>query len=258
MVESVPQIAFHEAVISSFLCVACCIIFHYRCSSAHIKKQLKRLDKYFHNYHLLSNDDIPIYLQRIFGGFLFGLGPFFTVTLWRYGVGCSQKANVVSFDLFVNHNVIESLKISTLILLIAIPALYIQFANNNDPKILEMYPQIGTKQVWFVSDLIFNILSWFIYLLGYEFMFRGVLLFTWNQIDSLLAISVSTTMYTLVHMPTKSIKETVACIPMGIIWSYVALQCNSVLCPLLTHLVIANVSEMFAIYFNPSMNFKIM
>ena len=82
-----------------------------------------------------------------------------------YGAGYSKKANVLSLDLFVNRNVIESLNISMLILLIAIRALYTQFANHNDHKIFEMYPQIQTKQMWFVCDLMFNILSWFVRLL---------------------------------------------------------------------------------------------
>ena len=65
-----------------------------------------------------------------------------------YLATCIQKTTIEQFDLFVNRSVIEALKISMLILLIAIPT-----------------SQIQTKQTWFVSDLMFNILSWFVRLL---------------------------------------------------------------------------------------------
>jgi len=44
------------------------------------------------------------------------------------------------------------------------------------PKNLVNYPQIRAK-VWTSKMVYMNALGWFLYLFGYEFLFRGVLLF---------------------------------------------------------------------------------
>ena len=89
-------------------------------------------------------------------------------------------------------------------------------------------------------------LLWAGYLLGYECLFRGVLLSglvepfgTWP------ALAMVTGLYTLAHLH-KDAAETLSCIPMGFVFGWAALETGSFLGPFVLHLLIATSYERFA------------
>ncbi len=87
---------------------------------------------------------------------------------------------------------------------------------------------------------------WAVYLLGYELLFRGLLLFPLAaELGWWPALGLSTGMYVLAHLH-KPAAETLGCIPMGFVFGWMALDSGSVLLPWLLHLGIVVVNESLA------------
>ena len=81
------------------------------------------------------------------------------------------------------------------------------------PKNLANYPQIRAK-VWSKNAFI-NALGWFLYLFGYEFLFRGVLLIPLIEpLGMWPAIAINIALYSATHIP-KGLDETIGAIPLG-------------------------------------------
>ncbi len=87
---------------------------------------------------------------------------------------------------------------------------------------------------------------WALYLLGYELLFRGLLLFPLAaELGWWPALGLSTGMYVLAHLH-KPAAETLGCIPMGFVFGWMALDSGSVLLPWSLHLAIVVVNESLA------------
>ena len=93
---------------------------------------------------------------------------------------------------------------------------------------------------------------WALYLLGYEFLFRGFLLVPlveeWGVWPALAA---NTGLYTFAHLH-KGAAETIACLPMGIVFGLMALYTGGIWAPWLLHVAIVLVHENVAARANPS------
>ena len=62
-----------------------------------------------------------------------------------------------------------------------------------------------------------NLLGWAIYLFGYEFLFRGILLFPLAETVGVWpAIAVNIALYSATHIP-KGLDETLGAIPLGLV-----------------------------------------
>ena len=91
------------------------------------------------------------------------------------------------------------------------------------------------------------------YLLAYEFLFRGVLLMLLvPAIGVWPAIIINTSLYSATHIP-KGAKETIAAIPFGIALCVITLHTGSILGAFLTHLLLSQLNDYGALYFNPEM-----
>ncbi len=127
------------------------------------------------------------------------------------------------------------------------------FARN--PVNLRHYPQIRIP-VWTVSLIVKNSLLWFIYLLSYEFMFRGFLLFgTVGALGVWPAILVNTMIYSLSHLP-RGARVTILAIPFGILICYLTLKTGTIWVALFLHLILAVSNDIFSIIANPEMKIK--
>lgn len=123
------------------------------------------------------------------------------------------------------------------------------------PENLDVYPQIRLRN-WNAKELTLNFLTWFIYLLGYEFMFRGLFLFSfYYAYGAAMAITVNCIMYALVHVP-KGAKETIGSLPLGIILSIICLYTESFFVAFVFHIIMAFSNDLFAIKANPMMAIK--
>ena len=93
--------------------------------------------------------------------------------------------------------------------------------------------------------------SWFVFLLGYEIIFRGLILHYGIQAWGLWpGIAVMTGMYVLAHMH-KPASETLICFVIGPAFAYLTLETGSLWTVVILHVMIAVTTENLAASFNP-------
>ena len=120
------------------------------------------------------------------------------------------------------------------------------------PKNLINYPQIRMKE-WDRSLIIRNAFAWAIYLLGYELLFRGVLLFPLvEEIGLWPAIAVNIALYSGTHIP-KGLDETIGAIPLSIVLCILTLQTGTIWIAFFVHLAMAWTNSFTALRFHPDM-----
>jgi len=179
-----------------------------------------------------------ILLQRLSGGFLYGILPLFLFIL-------------LIDEREIAHYTGES-GIETLYWFIPIAAVVILmnylYAGKHDN--LAMYPEIRNPQ-WTGSLLVVSALSWITYLLAYEFIFRGLLFISAYKLFGFWpAVIINIGIYSLVHVP-KSAKEGIGSIFLGFILCLLVVKTGSFWIAFFIHVVLALSNEWFSIMKNP-------
>ncbi len=123
------------------------------------------------------------------------------------------------------------------------------------PANLANYPQIRAK-IWTRKTIFIAAAGWTLYLLGYETLFRGVLLMpVADQIGIWPAIAVNTALYSATHVP-KGLNETIGAIPLGIVLCLVTLFSGTIWIAFIVHLVMAWTNCFASLKYNPEMIYK--
>jgi len=186
-----------------------------------------------------------VLLHRLSGVFLFGLLPFFVITI-------VFKSPIDKFGFllqFRNESLPWIFGLGLIIVLIN------KFAAKSQ-KNLSVYPQIRAKE-WNFQLIVLSTLSWMAYLLAYEFMFRGFLLFSCVQNLSLIsAITINVILYSLAHLP-KSIGETIGAVPLGIIFCLLTFHFGTIWPAFWIHCFMALSNEWYSIKYHPEIKVKI-
>jgi membrane protease YdiL (CAAX protease family) len=132
-------------------------------------------------------------------------------------------------------------------------ALILVFFAARKPGNLEQYPQIRAR-TWTSSLLLINSLSWILFLVGYEFLFRGFVLYASLAIlETGPAIVLNTALYTFAHF-YKGPGETLGAIPAGIIFCYLTLLTGNIWSAVILHTVMALSHEWFSLKVHPEMH----
>lgn len=122
------------------------------------------------------------------------------------------------------------------------------------PEILKKYPQIRTH-TWTSGILTVSSVSWILFLVGYEFLFRGFVLFASLEImDPIPAIALNTALYAFAHL-YKGPGETFGAIPAGILFCYLTLLTGNIWGALVLHSLMALSNEWFSWKAHPEMSF---
>jgi len=137
--------------------------------------------------------------------------------------------------------------------LLLLPAiLVIGFFSARMKGILKLYPQIRANS-WTPAMVVLNGLSWIIFLVGYEFLFRGFLLQASLDIMATApAIALNCALYAGAHF-YKGPGETIGAIPAGILFCYLTVLTGNIWCAVILHSVMAISIECFSIRFHPKM-----
>jgi membrane protease YdiL (CAAX protease family) len=99
--------------------------------------------------------------------------------------------------------------------------------------------------------------GWILYLTGYEFLFRGLLLFSCLEAFGMWpAVVINLALYAALHLP-KGLKEATAAIPFGALLCYLTLESGSIIPAIIIHSVQAVSCEFFCILRNPDMKFNL-
>lgn len=136
------------------------------------------------------------------------------------------------------------------------PILAVNFFQSKKPLNQAMYPQMRLRE-WMPKLLLISGLSWALYLLAYEILFRGILLLPVAAVLGWpVAIVLNMAFYALAHLP-KGLTETLAAIPFGLILCLITASTGSIWAAFFLHLVLALSNEWFSIYRHPEMSFVI-
>jgi len=102
---------------------------------------------------------------------------------------------------------------------------------------LASYPQYLPKR-WTVGAWVLELGSWGLYLVAYEFAFRGYLLAALMPLGAASAIAVTTSLYAIAHLP-KSTKEAIGALPFGVVASLLTLRFGTFLPAVAIHIALA-------------------
>jgi membrane protease YdiL (CAAX protease family) len=118
----------------------------------------------------------------------------------------------------------------------------------------EFYPQVRS-QVWTKSRIVLNIIAWSLYLWGYEFAFRGFLLFPLIPLWGLgPVILLNSALYGLAHI-FKGPGESFGAFFLGILFCLIAVITNSFYIPFVIHVIMAVGNDLKAVQAHPDMSF---
>ena len=216
-------------------------IYWFTSKSEKIKKRF--YDKYDHDQASLKH----IFFTKYFGFISMGILPtilclVFLPKLTLADLGLTFIYKTAQFSIF------WILGLSVLI----IPLVYF---SAKKPKNLVNYPQIRAK-VWTKKMIFINALGWFLYLFGYEFLFRGVLLIPLIEpLGMWPAIAINIALYSATHIP-KGLDETVGAIPLGFVLCLLTISSGTIWIAFIVHVVMAWTNTFTALKFHPEMNLK--
>lgn len=144
----------------------------------------------------------------------------------------------------------DNLKLTAiLVVLFGLPAWIVSRFYSVKPSNLKVYPEIRVLN-WDLRLFFLSSGSWAFYLLGYELMFRGFLLFACLLVfDVYTSVIINSLLYALVHIH-KGWVETFASFPMGILLCTLAILTGNIWVPFLVHLTLAVSNDFYAIKAN--------
>lgn len=132
----------------------------------------------------------------------------------------------------------------------------VAFLGARKPANLVNYPQIRAR-LWTRKIIVMNIAGWIIYLFGYEFLFRGILLFPLaGDLGVWPAIAINVAFYSISHVP-KGLNETVGAIILGLVLCILTLATGTIWTAFFTHVALALTNSFTAMKYHPDMHSNI-
>ena len=120
------------------------------------------------------------------------------------------------------------------------------------PNMTSTYPLVdfSTYGKWYY--ILGYFISYFLYYVGWEFLFRSILLFSCEEKCGVLGAIVITTMISaLVHSSIagfgKPMVETLSAIPAGLIFGYITSKTKSIWYSLFIHMLVGFLTDMFIV-----------
>ena len=198
-----PDLHHMSGTISIAVSTVAYLIYYFTITSERFNNRLKN------KFGDLTGSIRKVLCQRLLGGILYGLVPFLIIILIfrrpldQYGFAGDYLMK--SFLWWIP---------------IAVVIVILTYAGAKTEKNLAMYPQIRVQQ-WNVGLILVSALSWIAYLVGYEFLFRGFLLFSClESFGYWPAIIINVCLYSLFHI-TKGSKEAIGSLFFGFLLCYV-------------------------------------
>jgi membrane protease YdiL (CAAX protease family) len=193
-----------------------------------------RLWSVFAGFFPVQGSAARVFLDRISGFLFMGLIPLLYIYL--------THTPDILYSLILKQPARDTLPFFFLVILfiVIVTAFYSGHKDN-----LQHYPQIRNK-TWPMSIILLDILTWILYLSGYEFLFRGVLIFSILPIfGSPATIIINAILYTLAHF-YKGGKEMFAAIPFGLLLAYITVSTQSIWFAFFFHLTLALSNDFFS------------
>jgi membrane protease YdiL (CAAX protease family) len=115
----------------------------------------------------------------------------------------------------------------------------------------KLNPSFNTLQInaenWTNSLFALNALGWILYLVAYEFLFRGILLFECNEaLGFWPAIAINVSLYAAIHMVNGK-DQAIGALFFGTIACYLTLTRGTILIPVFMHITLSLTSDWFSV-----------
>ncbi len=137
---------------------------------------------------------------------------------------------------------------------LGIPSVILTRIANNNPESWEAYPEIRVP-VWTSKTFFIEFATWALYLVGYEFLFRGLLLYASLEIMSVpAAITLNILVYAFAHLP-KGNQETLGSLILGTLLCIAVIQTGSMWIALAVHIIMAWSNSTFSFIKNPEFSY---
>ena len=199
-------------------------------------KLVKNLAKKFGDQE--GHKEFAIHIPRILGFLLLGVAPLILIKLF-------YTKKTIDFGLSLPHGE-YTLTIAVCSVLLFILVSIFRSGKNIDKS---YYPQVRVDK-WDKPKHILNVISWSLYLFGYEFMIRGVLFFSCYYAYGLtVSVIINSTIYSLIHI-FKGKQEAFGAFPLGIIFCLIAYYTHSMMLPFILHVILAEINDLKAIKSN--------
>ncbi len=184
-----------------------------------------------------------IVFQRVWGGVILGITALLVPVI---GLGESPFKYGMSFGI--------DGETALLILGMGVLIVIINLLRAGKPNNLVQYPQIRAKQ-WDLKLLLLSSFGWVVYLLGYELMFRGFLLYGCIETMGIWpAIAINCAIYSFAHF-FKGIGETIGAIPFGVIICVVTLYTGNFMLAFIVHCFLAISNQTIAMFAHPDIEY---
>jgi hypothetical protein len=116
------------------------------------------------------------------------------------------------------------------------------------------YPQMKLTE-WTRPLIVYNLVLWVLFLVAYEFMYRGLLLYSLLPFGMGIAVTVNTALYALTHIH-KGYIETLAAAPFGVALCLLTLGTGSFWTAALIHVSLAVGNGLGAVRFRPDITVR--
>jgi membrane protease YdiL (CAAX protease family) len=204
-------------------------------------EQLKRY--FFSRLPFDKASVLHLVFSKLFGFIVLGLIPLMICTFllpeFSFGI-CSSSSQLVNSFVWAG-----------LLALVIVP---LTFHFSQKPENLQYYPQLRIRK-WTYSTVLIYLASWAVYLLGYELLFRGILLFPLVEALGIWpAIAVNTLLYSAVHL-LNSPKESIGSIPFGIVLCLITIETEGIWAAYLSHVCLSWTNALTALYHHPDIEF---
>lgn len=208
----------------------------------------EKIKRIFYNKYDYDQASLKhIFFTKYFGFFSMGILPTFLILIVLPEFTLADLGFTLIYETFL-FSLLWILGLSILI----IPLVYFSAQKQ---KNLANYPQIRAK-VWTKKMLFINALGWFLYLFGYEFLFRGVLLIPLIETLGMWpAIAVNIALYSATHIP-KGLDETIGAIPLGFVLCLLTISSGTIWIAFIVHVVMAWTNTFTALKFHPDMQLQ--
>ncbi|MCB0628819.1 MAG: CPBP family intramembrane glutamic endopeptidase [Saprospiraceae bacterium] len=187
--------------------------------------------------------------RRLTGFIVYGLLPYLLLFHWQILGDPSAAGLHISFAW--NRDV-------TRWMLILMPLVILfNWLSARKRNTLVEYPEIRVT-IWTPHLLFLSALFWILYLVGMEFMFRGLILQSaYLETGNIWwSILISTGLYAMIHY-FKNNRISLLSVPFGAITAYVTLDCGSLLPTIFVHVVGGLLTEWIAIRKHPELKFQV-
>jgi membrane protease YdiL (CAAX protease family) len=224
-----------------FLTLICFVLYWFTAASPVIKQF----------FYKKNNEDRAsvkhIFFTKWFGFFSMGILPLVIclILLPEYNIADYGLTFIPATSVF---SIVWTLGLCALVIPLA-------YMSAKKPKNLINYPQIRAK-VWTEKTVFIHALGWALYLFGYEFLFRGILLFP--VVDSIgvwPAIAINIGLYSATHIP-KGLDETIGAIPLGVVLCLLTLASGTIWIAFFVHLAMAWTNCFTALKYHPEIHYK--